>query len=137
MRYIIDPSEKHFHIKPRLLKFAKKAEDKFFNNMDRHHAKFVNKLLNTPVVFRISTRMTDCYGTATQMGPKKDPNRELELAFTEDIEIYSYRRTYEIVSHELAHCFDFIIRGDSFHDEPWRSIHRRMGGTGETFIDVK
>ena len=45
---------------------------------------------------------------------------------------------FDTVSHELAHCLDFILRGyimdrnrrKGFHDEIWKDIHKAMGGSG-------
>ena len=51
------------------------------------------------------------------------------------------KEVYDTVSHELAHCLDFKIRGyfgkddDAFHDEFWSFLHKRMGGNGERFIE--
>jgi hypothetical protein len=48
---------------------------------------------------------------------------------------------YDTLSHELAHCLDFKIRGyygrDNFHDEYWSFLHKRMGGDGEEFYKGK
>jgi hypothetical protein len=52
----------------------------------------------------------------------------------------SANETFDTISHELAHCLDFKIRGyygksdDQFHDEFWSFLHKRMGGNGEAFI---
>ena len=43
----------------------------------------------------------------------------------------------ELITHELAHCWDFYIRGDSVHDKFWRSLHREFNGTGSTYIDTE
>jgi predicted SprT family Zn-dependent metalloprotease len=44
---------------------------------------------------------------------------------------------FDTVSHELAHCVDFILRGyvkntkrKQFHDYYWKAIHISMGGDG-------
>ncbi len=48
---------------------------------------------------------------------------------------------YDTVSHELAHCLDFVIRGyygkseKEYHDEFWSFLHKRMGGNGSQFIE--
>jgi hypothetical protein len=55
----------------------------------------------------------------------------------------SAAEVYDTVSHEVAHCLDYAIRGfygrsdASYHDDFWRKLHLRMGGTGEAFIDAK
>jgi hypothetical protein len=48
---------------------------------------------------------------------------------------------YDTISHELAHCLDFVIRGCygrseiDYHDEFWSFLHKRMGGNGKRFIE--
>lgn len=55
--------------------------------------------------------------------------------------ISSPKEVYDTLSHELAHCLDFKIRGyygrDEFHDEFWSFLHKRMGGDGEQFYEGK
>lgn len=55
--------------------------------------------------------------------------------------ISSPKEVYDTLSHELAHCLDFKIRGyygrDEFHDEFWSFLHKRMGGDGEEFYEGK
>ena len=45
---------------------------------------------------------------------------------------------FQTVSHELAHIFDFYLRGKSNHDSVWNKIHSYMGGDGKRFhyVDV-
>jgi hypothetical protein len=53
---------------------------------------------------------------------------------------------FDTVSHEVAHCVDFVIRGYKFvssgaarkryHDEFWREIHLAMGGSGKTTYEL-
>ena len=51
-------------------------------------------------------------------------------------------QVYDTLSHELAHCLDFKIRGyygkneADYHDAFWCFLHKRMGGNGEQFIDA-
>jgi len=48
---------------------------------------------------------------------------------------------YDTLSHELAHCLDFKLRGynrrEEFHDEFWSFLHKRMGGDGDEFYEGK
>jgi hypothetical protein len=43
----------------------------------------------------------------------------------------------ELLTHELAHCWDFYIRGYSHHDKQWKNLHKQFNGSGETFIFVE
>jgi predicted SprT family Zn-dependent metalloprotease len=49
----------------------------------------------------------------------------------------SEKEVFDTVSHELAHCVDFVIRGyksrkKRYHDSYWRTLHKAMGGSGKT-----
>ena len=52
------------------------------------------------------------------------------------------KEVYDTISHELAHCLDFKIRGfydrkgAPDHDEFWSFLHRRMGGDGESYLQT-
>ena len=38
---------------------------------------------------------------------------------------------FNTVSHELAHCLDYQIRGRSNHDATWKALHVAMGGSAK------
>lgn len=46
------------------------------------------------------------------------------------------QEVFDTVSHELAHCLDFVLRGfynkteEQVHDKFWSFLHKRMGGDG-------
>jgi hypothetical protein len=52
----------------------------------------------------------------------------------------SANEVFDTLSHELAHCLDFVIRGyygkneRTFHDEFWSFLHKRMGGNGHRYL---
>lgn len=51
------------------------------------------------------------------------------------------KEVYDTVSHELAHCLDYSIRGwfgrtIPYHDEFWSFLHKRMGGDGESYLQT-
>jgi predicted SprT family Zn-dependent metalloprotease len=56
--------------------------------------------------------------------------------------LHPAKEVYDTLSHELAHCLDFVIRGywrgteDSFHDDFWSFLHKRMGGNGKKNIET-
>jgi predicted SprT family Zn-dependent metalloprotease len=49
---------------------------------------------------------------------------------------YSIKFRKEIITHELAHCWDFYIREDSNHDKLWKSLHKEFNGTATRLIDM-
>lgn len=46
------------------------------------------------------------------------------------------QEVFDTLSHELAHCLDFVLRGfynkteEQVHDKFWSFLHKRMGGNG-------
>jgi hypothetical protein len=51
----------------------------------------------------------------------------------------SCKEVFDTVSHELAHCLDFVLRGyegksdKHVHGEFWQFLHKRMGGSGRKY----
>jgi hypothetical protein len=120
----------------KMMRVAVRAEKKFLKNCGPEYDEHLKKIKNTPIYMNTSEKLIATYGIAT----RSDLTAKIfELSITLTHKIGDYKRPliYEIVSHELAHCIDFIIRGESFHDEEWRKIHRLMGGTGETGIEYR
>lgn len=139
MRFIIDGNSDYINLEIKLMKVARRAINKFLNNCGNAYDAYIGLIYDIPVNIHTTENFRRCCGEAFFTGVSNDPKKitELHMTFTHRIERYNKAHTYEIVSHELAHCVDFLIRGDSFHDEPWRQIHRLMGGTGETFIEYR
>lgn len=139
MRFIIDGNSDYVNLEVKLMKVAERAIRKFLKNCDESYIKYIDRIYTVPVNIRITENFRRCCGEAFYTGSGKSAEKveELHMTFTHKIARYNKAHIYEIVSHELAHCIDFLIRGDSFHDEPWREIHRLMGGTGETFIEYR
>lgn len=48
----------------------------------------------------------------------------------------SQAKVEEVILHEIAHCLDYMIRGNSFHDDFWRRIAKEIGCSGDTVISV-
>jgi hypothetical protein len=59
-------------------------------------------------------------------------------------QLHSKEEVFDTVSHEFAHCVDFVIRGfhyingkrrrRGFHDSFWKLIHIAMGGSGNSTL---
>lgn len=134
MKLIISEKDEFFDTKLRMLKYLKKAIKKFVKNAGPGYRTAIRELEKIPIELTISRRLKNTYGIAnTETKYKKV--KTLLITLTHEIDTYSPKLIYQIVSHELAHCIDFIVRGDSFHDEPWKKIHRIMGGEATTFIE--
>jgi hypothetical protein len=133
MRYTIDPNSPYHKMELKMMRVAVRAEKKFLKECGPEYADHIKNIKKTPITIITSEKLISCYGIAT----KQDLTSKLfslSITLTHKIGDYSKALIYEIVSHELAHCIDFIVRGESYHDEEWRKIHRLCGGTGETEI---
>ena len=49
---------------------------------------------------------------------------------------YGIKFRKEIMTHELAHCWDFYIRKDSNHDKLWKNLHKEFKGTATRLINM-
>jgi hypothetical protein len=136
MRYTIDPNSPYHQLELNMMRVAVRAEKKFLKNCGPEYAEHIKKIKKTPITIITSEKLISCYGIAS----KEDLTSKLfslSITLTHKIGDYSKALIYEIVSHELAHCIDFIVRGESNHDAPWREIHQLMGGTGHTEIEYR
>lgn len=134
----------------------------FYNNSNNSEHK---KLLETvPVYIYLSNRMTNTLGMAwcaryyqnkniiKKLGIKRDDKKVkingincfpiLQLNKVE-LQMWESKMAFDIVSHEMAHILDFLIRGywknapERCHDEFWKTIHTQMGGQATRVINVK
>lgn len=61
-------------------------------------------------------------------------NEEPYLEFNVDyLQEYWYYMVHEAIPHEVAHMVDYLLRGDSCHDDHWKQICLRLGGKAEGF----
>lgn len=102
------------------------------------YKKYIKQLIKLDIVLKMNSRLAETWAYCTYEENKRkfngfEVNFNLELFY--GISSTKFRR--EIITHELAHCIDVLIRGDSFHDTEWRNIHISLGGTGGTFADRK
>jgi hypothetical protein len=52
-----------------------------------------------------------------------------DLLFSPNI---SSKTRKDIMAHELAHWIDYLLRGNTWHDSAWKTIHISLGGSGQT-----
>ena len=50
------------------------------------------------------------------------------------VRYHSEEKVRDLILHEIAHALDYKIRGETNHDEFWKEIFRRIGGSGETLV---
>lgn len=74
--------------------------------------------------FKVSGRLTDVAGTANYF------DKVLEFS-KKYIEFYDEEEVRDTIIHEIAHA---MTKGHN-HDEVWRNLCLRLGGSGEEFYD--
>lgn len=90
--------------------------------------------LDVKISDRIKTYWASC-----EAETKKEKIKGFVLTFNS--ELFSPKMTIkfrrEIITHELAHCIDDVMRGvntERYHDEHWQKIHKLLGGTGKRCV---
>lgn len=118
-----------------IINCMKTAFDKFKSEAGYGYKGVAKDITKTDWNISICNRMCSCYGiTSYTTLCCKRIVFSIDLKFSTCLINKPPRILYETVSHEIAHGIDYLMRGDSFHDEPWRKIHRMLGGSGRTFI---
>lgn len=61
----------------------------------------------------------------------------LVIDISKEIFRYSEDILFELVSHEFAHCIQYLICYNSDdHGEEWQRFHKGMGGSGNEFLEL-
>jgi len=136
----------------------KRAKCNFLKSDQPDKIKEIIMDLNPHILFRQGWRTT--YGMASAieyqsydrliMGFKRNDPRynidtkkqHLVIEVSDMCQEIKAGEVFELVSHELAHCLDFILRGyilnrkkrKGYHDDYWSNLHRNMGGSGNQFL---
>jgi hypothetical protein len=132
MRVVIDTYSPYYKRQMQVMKLIKKSCDKFYDSQE-FDDKYKLIFKGIPTYISFSTKES-VYATANFV----EGNHNNIESFQLEISVYTFfldkKKIYDIISHEIAHCIDFVIRGNSFHDDYWRFIHKEMGGSGERLI---
>lgn len=139
-------------------KLIERSKKNFLKSNQPDKIKEILNSLNPHILFCENWRIT--YGMAYTieyqsierliMGLKRNDPRylvdgkkqHLVIEISNKCQTIEAKQTFDIVSHELTHCLDFILRGycmnrkkrSGFHDGFWAKLHQDMGGTGNQFF---
>lgn len=139
-------------------KLTERAKRNFYKSDQPDKTKEIFSTLDPHVLFTDNWRVT--YGMAyvveyqsldrLLMGFKRSDKRYLVdkkrqhmvTEYSTKCQFIEPCQLFDVVSHELAHCLDFILRGfvmdrnkrKGFHDDFWARLHQDMGGTGNEFL---
>jgi predicted SprT family Zn-dependent metalloprotease len=136
MRFFIDTNYPDFNLNLKMIGVAKKAFQKFetATKSNKDYKIIIENLRSIPVVLKINKNFKRIAGR--MMGVMENKALVgLTIEINPLLVEYGNKTTYDVVSHEVAHCIDYVIRGESKHDNQWKYIHKLMGGTGEKYID--
>ena len=136
MRYTLDPNSPYHQMELKMMRVAVRAEKKFLKNCGDEYSEHIKAIKSTPITMSTSERLIANYAYACR-SELTDEHFQLSITLSHSMQNYNRKLVYEIISHELAHCIDFIVRGESYHDEEWRKIHQLMDGTGNTGIEYR
>lgn len=50
------------------------------------------------------------------------------------VQYHNEEQVRDLILHEIAHALDYLIRGESFHDDFWKEIFKKIGGSGSTLV---
>lgn len=120
----------------KIIKYLDIAIKIFNENAYGEYKKCIHFLPIIPFKLDIMKKQKWWYAAVSFSGTK---NNITQFYFEIDKETLTYDgiKLYFIVAHELAHCIDFMMRGDSFHDKKWKKICNIIGAQPSSAIDIK
>lgn len=140
MRFIIE-HDRWIEEKVRVMETTNLLAKTYIKNVPRGWKQYIPFLIKTPVEIRITPKLlmnhNKWWGWATAKVDKNNSIQHLIMAFNSDISRLNDEKLYYVVAHEFAHCIDFTIRDDSWHDEEWKTICDAIGAQPDTTIDTK
>lgn len=135
MKIIIDSFDDEFETLIKVTRCINRAFKKFLVNSDGEFVQYMDAFCSIPIYITTNHRLSNTLGLASY----QEINNKiclLDIQFINHINRFNNKLLYEVVSHELAHCVDYIIRGKSAHDAEFKRLHRFMKGTGNTCIPI-
>lgn len=133
MRFFIDTNYPDFELNLKMIGVAKKAFKKFEKVSKKDGSVIIETLRSLPVVLKINKNFKKVAGR-TRCSIENGSLIGLTIEINPEIVHLGQKIIYDVVSHELAHCIDYVARGTSTHDNNWKYIHKLMGGSGEQYI---
>lgn len=130
MKFIIRETDYHNLI---LISRIISITDKVLKRMEKvcpfeYRAKF-RDLKKRTIFLDINPRIKRFYAYVTMnLEHKTDNISSFNAQYAKCLDKESDERLELIIAHETAHLLDFLIRGDSFHDNEWKLICAYMGG---------
>lgn len=124
----------------RVLTIIQQTLTRFFKHCTKDERALKSWFLKIPLEIHFSRRMgRNMLANATYIcknGIAKNivQIKCLKLTISRTASKNSKKKFRDIIIHEIAHLIDYLIRFNSFHDEPWRRLCHLMGGTGDIRI---
>lgn len=134
-------NKKHEEYEKRIQKYVLTAIKRLVKHSgDSKWQEYIVRMSFLPIHVSINKRYRCSWaGTWADYNGWKKP-KALYIDFSLDLfeEEHTIKFIREIVTHELAHCLDLMIRGFTCHDSFWKDLHKEeFGGTGYRIINEK
>lgn len=94
-------------------------------------------LINATTYVKINRRWKQFWGSITHLPHKEEKYFDFLAEYDKDMGKLDDLQFYFIISHEIGHCIDYAIRGESWHDAQWKLICAVIGAQPSTEIEVK
>jgi hypothetical protein len=94
-------------------------------------------LLNASSYVKINKRWKQFWGSITHLPRKENKYFDFLAEYDKDMYKLDDLQFYFIISHEIGHCIDYALRGESWHDKQWGEICQIIGAQPSTEIEVK
>lgn len=94
-------------------------------------------LLNASTHVKINKRWKQFWGSITHLPHKKSNYFDFLAEYDKDMCNLNDLQFYFIISHEIGHCIDYAVRGESWHDKEWKDICNIIGAQPAIDIEVK
>lgn len=121
--------------KSRIIKWSTVALKIWYEQSDNKKA--CKLLLRSNTTIKINKRWKSFWGSISQVPFIGSEYFDFLAEYDKDMAKLDDLSFYFIISHEIGHCIDYALRGESWHDKEWKDICGIIGAQPSTTIEVK
>lgn len=128
---------KYSRLQKRIQRYVDTSLNKLMKRTDSKWHEYIVKMSFIPLTVTINDRYHNTLGAAWADLNGFGKPKALYIDFS--VELFENKHTItfirEVVTHELAHCLDYMIRGKTCHDQFWKDLHQEeFNGTGSRLV---
>lgn len=133
---INEKSDDNLMLLYRIIRLSNKCIE-FINEVGpKKYKKYIKQLNKKVIYLNINPRIHTFYAYVNVKDTDKNNIISFNAQYSKDINTFTDEQLLLIVAHETAHLLDFIVRGDSFHDNNWKIIAMYMGTEPNARLDI-